>query len=50
MFFSKIEGPLEIVTHRGSRGLLRGHITIINDNSSLSELLILNESSLNWEK
>ena len=51
MFFSKIEGPLEIVTHRGPyRGLLRGHITIINDNSSLSELLILNESSLNWEK
>lgn len=52
-FFSKIEGPLKIKTHRGPyRGLIRGHITIKNDTheSDTCNLTILNGAALKWQK
>ena len=51
-FFSKIEGPLKIKTHRGPyRGLIRGHITIKNDSleNETCKLTILNGSELQWK-
>lgn len=51
-FFSKIEGPLKIKTHRGPyRGLIRGHITIQNDTleNETCKLSILNGAELIWK-
>ena len=49
-FFSEIKGELKIKTHRGPyRGLIRGHITIKNEETNNCKLIVHDGMELKWK-